>query len=236
LAALWSLYVFGAVAGTIVSPGADTSVEGASNNGYPFNIAAFSYTSMRYQQVFNSAEFSTAGGPMLITGIAFRPDTGSGSAFSSTLSSVQIDLSTTSASASTLGPVFASNVGANDTVVFNGALSLSSAYAGPAGGPKNFDILITLTTPFVYNSANGNLLLDVRNFGGGATTQFDSDFLPPTQRVWAGMVGDTTGTNIGDTGLVTQFIFTAVPEPQVASLAALGFAAMTARRPRQTRR
>jgi len=229
LAAVGPFYLFAAAANTIVSPGADASVEGSSNNGYPFNLSFFDLTSMRYQQVFNSSEFGAAGGPMLITGIAFRPDTG-GSAFSSTLSSVRIDLSTTSVNASTLGSVFASNVGANNTVVFNGALSLSSAYTGPVGGPKNFDIVITLATPFLYNSANGNLLLDVRNFGGGGTTQFDSDVLPPTQRVWAGAVGDAAGTNVGDTGLITQFVYTAVPEPQILSLAALGLVAMAARR------
>jgi hypothetical protein len=228
--------VFAATASTIVSPGADTSVEGGSNNGYPFNLSFFGLSTMRYQQVYNSSEFSGAGGPMLITGIAFRPDTGTGSAFSSTLSSVQIDLSTTSVNASTLGPVFASNVGLNDTVVFNGALSLSSSYTGPLGGPKTFDIVITLTTPFVYNSANGNLLLDVRNFGGGGTTQFDSDVLPPTQRVWSGAVGDASGTNIGDTGLITQFIYTPVPEPQVVALAALALAAMAPGRLRQSKR
>jgi hypothetical protein len=233
LAALGPFYLFAAAASTIVSPGADASVEGSSNNGYPFNLSFFSQPSMRYQQVFNSSEFSAAGSPMLITGIAFRPDSGTGDAFSSTLSSVRIDLSTTSVNASTLSPVFANNVGANDAVVFNGALSLSSAYLGPVGGPKNFDIVITLTTPFLYNPANGSLLMDVRNFGGGGTTQFDSDVLPPTQRVWAGAVGDTTGTNIGDSGLVTQFIYTAVPEPQTVSLAALGLAGIAARRLRQ---
>jgi hypothetical protein len=234
LAALGPFYWLAAPASTIVSPGADASIEGSSNNGYPFNLSFFSLTSMRYQQVFNSSEFSAAGGPMLITGIRFRPDTDTGAAFASTLSSVRIDLSTTSVNASTLGSVFAGNVGANNTVVFNGALSLSSAYTGPVGGPKNFDIVITLTTPFLYNSASGNLLLDVRNFGGGGTTQFDSDVLPPTQRVWAGAVGDATGTNVGDTGLIAQFVYTAVPEPQMVSLAAFGLAGMAARRLRKS--
>lgn len=173
---------------------------------------------------------------MLITAIAFRPDTGVGHAFSSTLSSVRIDLSTTSVNAFTLGSVFANNVGANDTVVFNGALSLSSSYTGPPGGPKDFDIIINLTTPFLYNPGDGNLLLDVRNFGGGGTTQFDSDTLPSTQRVWSTSVDDPTGTNVGDSGLITQFIYTPVPEPQVISLVALGLGSMAAGRLRQRKR
>jgi hypothetical protein len=229
-------FLFAASAGTIVSPGADASVEGGSNNGYPFDLSYFpGVSTMRYQQVFNSSEFSAAGGPMLITAIAFRPDSVYGAAFSATLSSVQINLSTTSVNASTLGSTFANNVGANDTVVFNGPLSLSSAFTGHAGGPKDFDIVITLTTPFVYNSASGNLLLDVRNFGGGYTTVFDSDASSTaTQRVWAENVGDAAGINIGDTGLITQFRFTSVPEPQLVSL--VGLALVAARRLRQSKR
>jgi hypothetical protein len=34
--------------------------------------------------------------------------------------------------------------------------------------------VITLLTPFLYDPALGNLLLDVRNFSGGLTTQFDA--------------------------------------------------------------
>ena len=50
---------------------------------------------------------------------------------------------------------FANNVGADDTIVHSGSLFLSSAFTGPAGGPKGFDILIHLTTPFTYDPASG---------------------------------------------------------------------------------
>lgn len=205
----------------IVSPGAETSTEGSGNNGFPFNIAQFALSSQRYQQVYGASDFSSLGGPELITQILFRPDAQSGSAFSSTLPNVQIDLSTTAAAPDALSPTFASNVGANDTVVYSGPLSLSSAFTGPAGGPKNFDIVINLATPFLYNPLAGNLLLDVRNFGGGSTTQFDAEFLTgdPSSRAFSlssNGVNSTTGTL--DTGaLVTEFRFTPavadVPEP-----------------------
>jgi len=51
-----------------------------------------------------------------------------------------------------MGPVFANNVGADDTIVYGGLtgapLSLSSSFTGPAGQPKAFDIFINPTTPF----------------------------------------------------------------------------------------
>jgi|SRR5690242_8545293 hypothetical protein len=58
----------------IIVRGTDASVEGDFANGFPFNGLA----SVRYQQVYGASEFGTV--PILITGIAFRPDAG-GSAF-----------------------------------------------------------------------------------------------------------------------------------------------------------
>jgi hypothetical protein len=215
-------------AGTIVAPGTDTSTEGSGNNGFPFNITGFGLSSMRYQQVYASSQFSS--GPILINAILFRPDAFQGAAFSSTLPNIQIDLSTTSVTPSTISTTFANNVGANDTVVFNGALATSSSFTGPAGGPKNFDIVINLTTPFLYDPSAGSLLMDVRNFSGGNTTQFDSDFSSPAiQRVFAPDVAATTGAITGDRGLVTEFQFTAAtPEPSTLGMAAIGVLAVIA--------
>ena len=200
----------------VVVPGAQASVEGNANNGFPFNIGAFSASSMRYQQGFAASQFSSLSGPALITQIAFRPDANAG-AFVSTLSSIQINLSTTTANPNALSSTFASNVGADDTVVFGaGALTLSSSFTGPVGGPKNFDIIITLSTPFLYNPANGNLLLDVRNFGGGFTAQFDAEFGSGdgVSRGYFGNVNSATGST-DDLGLITRFTFESavVPEP-----------------------
>jgi len=215
----------------VIVPGSVAGVEGNINNGFPFNIAFFSLTSQRYQQLYSSTEFT---GPVLISGIAFRPDATIGSAFSSTLPSIQISLSTTSAAVDGLSTTFANNVGGDVTTVFNGALSLSSSFTGPLGGPKNFDISITFATPFLYNPALGNLLLDVRNFGGGATTQSDSQLSgsDSVSRVFTNSLfpaGVNSPTGVSDTqGLVTKFITTAIPEPNSlfllsAGLVVLGF-------------
>ncbi|HKE25288.1 MAG TPA: PEP-CTERM sorting domain-containing protein [Bryobacteraceae bacterium] len=177
---------------------------------------------MRYQQVYTSADFSALTGPSLITAILFRPDAFSGAAFSSTLPNVTIDLSTTSKTPSTLSSTFADNVGADNTVEHTGALSLSSADTGPSGGPKAFDIVINLSTPFLYDPSAGDLLLDVTNFGGGSTTQFDAVNSGDTHvnRVWATSASATTGTvDSGQAGLVTEFQFSSpVPEPSALLL------------------
>src|SRR5207245_1191964 len=90
--------------------------------------------------------------------------------FTTTVSSIQFNLSTTSRNPDGLSPTYAQNVGADDTVVFNGSLPLSSQFSGPAFGPKAFDIVVPLTTPFTYSPADGNLLLDIRNFSGSSVS------------------------------------------------------------------
>jgi hypothetical protein len=205
---------------SIVAPNGLTGTEGNIDNTYPFSVAE----TMRYQQVYAASQFGAiAAGGGMITGIAFRPDAVYGNAFTHTIANIGIDLSMTTAGPGGLSLTFANNVGANDTTVFNGSLTLSSAFTGPAGGPKNFDILIPLTTPFYYNPAAGNLLLDIRNFssgnsGGNLISALDATSANPTLvgRVYAFDASATSAPNSFDEdtlGLVTQFTATPVPEP-----------------------
>jgi hypothetical protein len=97
---------------SVVVPNGLANVDGNSNNTFPFHNGG---SSMRYQQVFDGAAFGSS--PITITGIAFRPDLGAGDAFTSTISNIQINLSTTSRSPDNLSTTFANNVGADDTVV-----------------------------------------------------------------------------------------------------------------------
>jgi len=226
----------GAVGGAAIVPGNLENIEGNANRGLPFNSSYFGMSSLRYQQVFAASEFSSLSEPFLITQILFRPDAVCGWSFSSTLPNIQINLSTTKKAPDDLSKIFAQNVGAGARVVFNAPLSLSSAFTGAATGPKNFDIAINLATPFLYNPSGGNLLLDVRNFSGGVSTQFDAEdtFGDSISRVLSTRVGASTCT--ADTSvLVTKFVTTsavprvpnkAVPEPAsvlgILTVAALG--------------
>jgi len=80
-------------------------------------------------------------------------------------------------------------------------------------GPKDFDIVINLQTPFLYDPSASNLLLDVRIFAGENTTQFDAeDSIDAVSRVisiTSTGVDDATGA-IDSIGLVTQFTMTSV--------------------------
>ena len=208
---------------TVVSPSSLQNVEGDAYNSYPFNISnppnpATPLNSQRYQQVYAATDFGSLSEPHLITRISFRPDATLGSAFASTLPDIQINFSTTTKAPDQLSSTFSNNVGADDTVVYNrGSLTLASAFTGAAGGPKAFDINIDLTTPFLYNPTAGNLLLDVRNFGGGTTTFFDaqSTIGDPVSRSYsvAAGVNSTTANGVDSVGLVTQFTLTPTAVP-----------------------
>jgi len=216
--------------------------EGNVNNASPFKFAG------RNQQVFAASEFTFLSQPTLITKISFRPDAIFGEPFSATIPNIQIALSTTSARVDGLSVTFANNIGADETVVFSGALSLSSAFTGPATGPKDFDISINLQTPFLYDPSLGNLLLDVKNFSdNGEIPVFDAqDVLGDSvSRRWTDNIDNVNsptallgldGTDPGPTGysnsigLVTMFTLstsTSVPEPSTTlGLTIFGFAAL----------
>lgn len=214
---------------TLTAPNSVTAVEGNDGRAFPFDLPLQGVSSQRYQQVFAASEFSSFTVPHLITQIRFRPDVlpnvaspplnSAGRAFSATLPNIQINLSTTSKAPDGLSTTFAANVGANDTVVYSGALTLASAFTGPGSGPKDFDIIINLTQAFLYDRSQGNLLLDIRNFSGVSLSSagqvlFDATNVPgdSVSRVFANDVNLTAGA--ADTrGLVTQFTATPIPTP-----------------------
>jgi hypothetical protein len=222
------LTLFGAVAlflgaspapgATVVVPNSLATVEGNINNINPFSLATHSITDVRYQQVYDASEFSALGSQAYITAITFRPDATAGQKFASTtLSDIQINLATTSAGVDALSDTFADNPGSDDTVVVpRGALSISSDFTGPAGGPKDFDVVIPFDTPFLYTPANGNLLLDVRNYASEASTFFDAvdvDVDAVSRQFNANEVGAAQADANDSYGLVTQFTWEPVPEP-----------------------
>ena len=238
----------------VVAPGDNAAVEGEISNFYPFAIDiddpdndlfnANPLTSQRYQQVYAGSLFGGYTAPLAIERISFRPDSVYGGAFTATLPNIQISLSTTPRTMAELTDVFAENVGSDETIIVNGALTLSSSFTGPAGGPMDFDIHIDLATPFNYDPSLGNLVMDVWNYKGVVddpplSMVFDAEWKnPDIYRIYTGYsvsaggyldtVNDSTGLFApGAMGLVTQFTFTPagvepVPVPGAALLGVLG--------------
>jgi hypothetical protein len=222
-----------ATANLLMVPNVATNLGGV---GYPFDLSdpgiGGPQSTMRYQQVYAASQFAAFGGARAITQIAFRED-GMGHSFSTTISNVQIDLSTTTATPDNLNSTFAANVGADDKIVHTGAFSLASAGPpDPYTGPGAFDIIVNLSQPFTYDPAAGNLLMDVRVFSPATTSLFDAanvqgDSVSCISTLASGVSSPTSEFSTTQ-ALVTQFQFVPVPEPSAFALAAFGFMAVTA--------
>jgi hypothetical protein len=219
----------------LVVPNANAAAEGNTNNIRPFVSATGSNGGLRYQQVYSASQFGAfAGAPRQITQIAFRNDGTFGQPFAVTLPSANVHLSTTTQAPDALSTTFAANVGPDDTAVYDAALPLASSNTG---SPRNFDIVITLTTPFTYNPSTGNLLLDIRLTNTtSVATAFDAQNIAgdSTSRVM-GVEGDVNATSglAESVGLVTRF--THVPEPSATAVCfcAAGLGAGVLRRRRR---
>jgi len=234
-----------ATATTIVVLNGLATTEGNTNNRLPFHLKTFS---VRYQQVYAASEFTALAGPEFITEIAFRPKSFTEPTYAVTLSNIQINLSTTANGPDALSLTFANNVGPDDTTVHSGTLPLSSSITGPVGGPNAFDIVISLTAPFLYDPSAGNLLLDVRNFSGPGpfpSMFFDAHFASDgISRVFASGSGEGGSPLQADSlGLVTKFTFQptfqpmapVIPEPSTMLLLGSGLAGLVAWRLRKAK-
>jgi len=222
---LLATHVPALMAGTIV-PNANATTAGNTDNRFPFLVTG----GIVYEQVFAASQFS---GPLTIGEIDFRNGILVNQAFSVTIANIQISLSTVSVGPDGLSTNFASNLGADNTVVYNGSLTISSANGAGPGNTKEFDIAIHLQTPFAYNPAAGNLLLFIDNISG-VSSNVGTDYFDAVNTVGdsvsrlIGVEGSPHATSgLADSlGLIAQFgaAPTAAPEPGYLVLTGLGVA------------
>ncbi|MBV9617765.1 MAG: hypothetical protein JO201_01000, partial [Verrucomicrobia bacterium] len=192
---IFTVPIFG---GPLIVPNEWSSAFGDAGNQFPF----FSDQPMRYQQVYDASQFSRLNrGGGLINRIAFRGH-GPGTPFTGTVPQLQVNLSTTSKSPDRLSSTFGDNVGADDMQVFSGPLSAAVTLRGDV---TSFEVVINFTTPFYYNPAKGNLLLDIRNSQGGTEVPPLMQELDGTSATGDSIsrvynYGDVTATTAGHSG------------------------------------
>lgn len=178
---------------------------GVANEGncYPFmcnDSGTSTGPSIHYQQVYSASSFT---GVTQINSLTlfdvFAAQFGGTSAVLS--GNYQVSLSTTTRAVNGLSTNLASNIGADNTLIFNGDLG------GLSTTPS---FTITGTVPFVYDPSLGNLLLDIvvtnqtlrPNGSGNGYNDADSRGTMTT-RAFAS-VGNTNGA-VDTVGLVTRF-------------------------------
>jgi hypothetical protein len=204
----------------VVVPNAQTSSPGNSPNDLTDTPADF-----QFQEDFGSGQFLGIGGDLLISQLAFRaaPDSGPVNA---SISSASFSLSTTpyapnnGGSNTLLTDTFATNLGPDNTVVYSGPVSLVSPGCTTSVCP--FDIVVSFTTPFLYNPSQGKLLLYLQATGFTATEgslDAESFNFPPGGSVASlfGASGDVSDT-VNTAGDIVQFGYTLVPSPEPGTL------------------
>ena len=195
---------------TIIYPEVYADTEAPNGAG---NIGTFDPG--RLQRIYSAAEAF----PQLpityhtVTGFRWRPDGNASAAYTATTDKLEIRLSTTEVEPGELSLRYADNIGDDETLVFAGALTLSTQNSGPTGGPKDFDIVIDFTTPFHYDPSAGNLLMDMMWFSPFSNVEVDActlDVFPPCE--WVGHIGDPTAEFAdfeGVDGGIVQWVFIA---------------------------
>jgi len=152
--------VFAAEPNRVVIPNSLQDVEGGGGGDDIPDIP------FRIQYLCPASQFmSLSNRPHLITHFAARPDASVTAPRTCSLDDVQFRMSTTNATAP-LSLTFADNVGSDETIVYEGSLTTHTDNIGPVGGPKEFDYIVELHTPFLYDPNQGNLLIDIRSHSG----------------------------------------------------------------------
>jgi hypothetical protein len=162
-------------------------------------------------------------GTISITGFAFRAAPGLGALNFTFNGSIYLSYSASFANNTSSLPListtFASNIAGPQTLVFSGSGNMSGAGCS-APGPCAFANNIVFSTPFVFNKANGPLLMDTQGTFGGASGQFDvidcTNSTCTVNSVFGEPSTATTGTsNLGSS--IIQLTYTTVPSTPVPS-------------------
>ena len=161
---------------TRVFPAADTSKEGPSQFGPPFNGSATSTS--RYQQICAMSAVVAMTGS--IKQLAWRRANTLASAgnYAAWQPAIDLTLSTAARPAAKMSNVFSNNVGADAKLFFSGTLNWP-AENKKTPGPSPFSYTVPGKNPFVYIATKGDLLIDlVRKSGVASPSTFFLDAHP----------------------------------------------------------
>jgi hypothetical protein len=183
----------------------------ATNDGNTFLTAPTGGpSSLREMRIYDAAQFGVLSGPSFLTQFAWRPDTTPGPSGPRSLA-LRIFASTTSRSVAGLSTTFAENLGADNTLVFSGTLIWATANLPGPGNTRQFDVVFPFTTPFLYDPAAGNLLLEMQFTANGEAIRVDAVSGNSAVNKIQNLGSSTAPT--GDFGIpqVTQFTFATPP-------------------------
>ena len=185
-----------------------------------FPFSQFYFSPVHYQQVFDASAFQQLpkGGAFLIS-LSDHSHCADTDAFYA--SNVVMRLSTTAAKPDKLSLKFLENIGLDETVVLDSKVLVVQAGGGRCDTPlPNRVNWYSITTPFFYNPADGNLLLDWQLTSTEKPLGFNDQV---RRRAGVTVLGDeisgvadlsltsTTASIAVTAGVVYQFVFAPMP-------------------------
>ncbi|MCA3007540.1 MAG: PKD domain-containing protein [Phycisphaerales bacterium] len=144
----------------LVVPAAAASVDGNSSSTWPFDVAA-----ARLLYIYDSSHFTANGvnAPVLISQIRWRANATTAT-WTGSSGVVQLDLSTAPIDFQNISATWNANHGLNRATVYSGPLAIPAG-SSTAGVPGPFHVTITFNTPFLYDPAVGDLVIDTIHSG-----------------------------------------------------------------------
>lgn len=145
------------------------AVDGHHSVALPFGLPGF-----RTQLLIDAQAIAPTGA--VLNAVSFRCDRSSLPATAGSVPNVTVRISQTSAAVGSMATTFANNITAAETIVFQGTVTLPAHQDG-AAGPMPWDIILPFAQPFVFATAQGNLLIDIvaDNPAGGGIPEYYLD-------------------------------------------------------------
>ena len=201
---------------TLVIPNGFEYLEG--NSWQLDNVGDLYPSGAREQEIFSREQFTSIGGPILITGAYYRPDAQVTTPREFTYFDMEIRLSTTDKTPRMMSNEFAKNIGPDETLVYFGDCTLSTPGRDSL---EDFDYAIEYQQPFYYDPSKGNLLADytIRGPSSGTPTNspvFDGQWISNKTHycdLSSKNPDNERGTFSGDWTCVFQFSYRPVRSP-----------------------
>ncbi|HEX6811384.1 MAG TPA: hypothetical protein VF384_07165 [Planctomycetota bacterium] len=142
---------------TLVIPQVCATTEGNGANAFPWGRGA---GGLLHQAVYDSSHFTNQGvnSPILITGLAWRPNTTVPLVATTYPTACSIRCSTCPVDWSAVTTTLSDQRGPDEMLCFHGPVSFPAQAGGP--GPLPFGIRIPLPTPFRYDPGLGDLCIE----------------------------------------------------------------------------
>ncbi|MBK8095576.1 MAG: hypothetical protein IPK26_00605 [Planctomycetes bacterium] len=185
-----------------VPPGAGTAEQGSvSVNPFASSNVSGAGVPNRMQVVYDAANFAGITTPVLITRMKFRSNGVAATWAGGSISNMIVEMSTCPVDYLAMTSTFANNHGADRSTVWNNAVTIlpgtstAATNPNPPGGVMFVDLdLASLGTPFSYNPALGDLVIDFQSAGFAGTV---TGSVPNCDALSTGALARRSFTNIG---------------------------------------